>query len=60
MLPPPTLGEQPERQVGRVEESFAGIRIDLVHSEGTLLEKTDQVVEAVLNNRPARRPFRLR
>ena len=48
---PPTLGEQPERQVGRVEESFAGFRIDLVRRDGTLLEKTDQVVDAVLSNR---------
>ena len=50
-LYPPSLGEQPERQIGRVEENFAGLRIDLPRKEGTFLEETAQVVEAVLANR---------
>jgi hypothetical protein len=50
-LYPPSLGNQPERQVGRVEDSFAGIRIDLTRQEGELLDKPEQVVKAVLANR---------
>ncbi len=50
-LYPPTLGQQPERQVGRTEENFASVRIDLVRREGTLLDKTEDVVQAVLDNR---------
>ena len=50
-LYPPTLGQQPERQIGRVADNFDGVRIDIVHREGVLLENTEQVVEAVLDNR---------
>jgi len=50
-LYPPTLGQQPERQIGRVADNFDGVRIDIVRREGELLENTEQVVEAVLDNR---------
>jgi hypothetical protein len=50
-LYPPSLGQQPERQVGRVEESFASVRIDLARREGTLLEEAEEVVKAALANR---------
>ena len=50
-LYPPSLGDQPERQVGRVAENFAGVRIDLPRRAGVVLEKAEEVVEAVLANR---------
>ena len=50
-LYPPSLGEQPERQVGRVADNFAGVRIDLPRRAGVLLETSSEVVEAVLANR---------
>ena len=34
-LYPPSLGEQPERQIGRVEENFANVRIDLVRRKAS-------------------------
>ena len=51
-LYPPTLGEQPERQVGRCEENFASVRLDLTWREGTVLDKTEDVVQAALDSRP--------
>ena len=50
-LYPPTLGDQPERQIGRCEENFANVRIDLARREGTILDKTEDVVQATLDNR---------
>jgi hypothetical protein len=52
MLYPPSLGAQPERQTGRVEEAFDNVRIDVTYSEGKLLETTDEIIEAVLANYP--------
>ena len=49
-LHPPSLGAQPERQVGNVAEAFDSLRIDLCYCEGEVLETTDQIVEAVLDN----------
>lgn len=50
-LYPPTLGEQPERQVGRSEETFVDVRIDIARHEGTVLNKAGDVVQAVFDNR---------
>ena len=51
-LYPPTLGEQSERQVGRCEENFASMKLDLTWKEGTVLDKTEDIVQAVLGDRP--------
>lgn len=50
-LHPPTLGDQPERQVGRLAEAVESIRIDLCRVEGQPLTTTDQIVAAILANR---------
>ena len=52
MLYPPSLGVQPERQVGRVAEAFDSVRIDLVYRAGEILETVDQIIEATLANHP--------
>jgi hypothetical protein len=52
MLSPPTLGEQPERQAGKCADAFTDLRIDLRESPGQLLATTDEIVAAVLANRP--------
>lgn len=51
MLNPPSLGEQPERQVGLNSECFTELRIDIREVRGTLMSTTEQIVTAVLNNR---------
>jgi len=52
VLYPPSLGGQPERQIGRVEEAFDQVRIDVARTNGEVLESGAQIVEAVLDNRP--------
>lgn len=52
MLSPPSLGEQPARQAGKCAEAFTDIRIDLRETQGQLLTTTEDIVEAVLKNRP--------
>ncbi len=52
MLSPPTLGEQPERQTGKWAEVFTDLRIDRRESTGQLLATTEEIVAAVLDNRP--------
>jgi hypothetical protein len=52
MLSPPTLGEQPERQAGKCADAFTELRIDLRESPGQLLATTEEIVAAVLGNRP--------
>lgn len=49
-LYPPSLGEQPERQIGRTEDNFTELRIDLTRRVGIVLDKTEDVVQAVLDN----------
>lgn len=51
MLSPPTLGEQPERQAGKSAEAFTQLRIDVVECPGRVLATTEEIVDAVLNNR---------
>jgi len=51
MLHPPSLGRQPERQTGLVEEAYDDLRIDLVQCEAEPLADAAQVVQAVLQNR---------
>ena len=52
MLHPPSLGMQPQRQVGKVKEAFDSIRIDVAACEGVLLQSADEVVDAALRNTP--------
>lgn len=52
MLSPPTLGPQPERQAGKCSEAFTDMNIDLREASGQLLTTTDEIVAAVLTNRP--------
>lgn len=52
MLYPPSLGEQPQRQVGASTEAWESLRIDVYMTEGRVLQTTEQVLEAVLDNRP--------
>jgi hypothetical protein len=52
MAYPPSLGVQPDRQVGSVAEVFDSLRIDLSYGEGAVLDSADQIVEATLANQP--------
>jgi hypothetical protein len=52
MLSPPTLGVQPERQAGRWADAFTNLRMDFVDVPGELLTRTEDIVAAVLGNRP--------
>jgi len=52
MLSPPTLGPQPERQTGKCADAFTEINIDRREVSGQLLTTTEEIVAAVLNNRP--------
>ena len=51
-LYPPSQGDQPERQVGIIAEAFDDARIDIVRTEGELLESSQEIVEATLANDP--------
>ncbi|MFO0428062.1 MAG: hypothetical protein ACK526_15970 [Planctomyces sp.] len=51
MLNPPSLGPQPERQVGLNSECFTDLKIALKRVPGRLLSTTDEIVDAVLSNR---------
>ncbi len=51
MLYPPSLGAQPERQIGKASEAWCLHQIDVKLIEGRVLETTEQVVEAVSENR---------
>ena len=52
MLSPPTLGPQPKRQAGKCAEAFTDMNIDLRGASGQLLTTTEEIVTAVLTNRP--------
>jgi len=52
MLNPPTLGPQPERQAGKCSDAFTDLRIDRPEVMGELLKTTEDIVNAVLQNRP--------
>lgn len=51
-LYPPSLGFQPERQVGRLSEAFDSAGIDVRMIEGKILGTTKEIVSATLENRP--------
>jgi hypothetical protein len=52
MRHPPTLGPQPERQVGAVSEAWVRFAIDVGFAEGRVLETPEQIIEATFANRP--------
>lgn len=52
MLYPPSLGVQPERQVGDSAEAFDSVRIDLAYREGELLRTPEEIISATLANHP--------
>lgn len=52
MLSPPTLGPQPERQAGKCSDAFTDLKIDLRETSAHLLPTADDIVTAVLHNRP--------
>ena len=52
LLSPPTLGPQPERQAGKCAEAFTNMNLDLLETSGLLLSTTEDIVAAVLTNRP--------
>lgn len=52
MLNPPSLGEQPERQAGKISAAFTDLRIDKRQANGQLLATTEEIVAAVFDNRP--------
>lgn len=51
MLHPPTLGEQPHRQILDMREAFDAYRVDLRMVEGELLSDNQSIIEAILSNR---------
>jgi hypothetical protein len=51
MLVPESLGPQPERQVDRVEDVFVAFQIYLHPSSSQVLDKSEDIVEATLQNR---------
>lgn len=52
MLSPPTLGEQPECHSGKWKDAFTDLRIDRKELTGQLLATTEEIVAALLGNRP--------
>jgi hypothetical protein len=50
-LYPPSLGDQPERQVIDVEKTFDALSIDVEKAPGEVLQTPQAIVEAVLANR---------
>ena len=52
MLYPPSLGVQPERQIGNVEDAWARSSIDLRTTAGRALQSNDQIIEATLAGHP--------
>lgn len=51
-LYPPTLGEQPERQIIGIEDTFDALKVDLPRVDSRVLETPQAIVEAVLANEP--------
>ena len=51
MLNPPSLGPQPERQVGKIRDAFSRLKIDIHETPGRVLTDVSQIVAAVLENR---------
>jgi hypothetical protein len=52
MLYPPSLGVQPDRQIGNVADAFDSISIDICRCDGEVLETADAIIETTLANCP--------
>ena len=52
MLEPPTLGRQPERQVGLTADLFADFEVRVTEAEGEVLDSTERIIEATCAQRP--------
>jgi hypothetical protein len=52
LLYPPTLGVQPERQLGTPQETFDRFSIDRVTRPGRVLETIDAIIETFFANTP--------
>ena len=47
---PPGSGSQSDRQTGLIDETYDSVKIDMTECEGTPLDSTQEIVEAVLAN----------
>lgn len=52
MLYPPSLGKQPERQIGLIADTYDSVRIDVVSCNGAVLSGAQEIVMATLANHP--------
>lgn len=52
MLYPPTLGRQPERQAGQIEDTFSDFLIHVVEAEAEELADAGQIIAASYAHRP--------
>ncbi len=52
MLYPPSLGPQPERQTGRIEDTYDSVRIDIAYCDSVELSTGRDIVAAVLAGQP--------
>ena len=52
MLEPPSLGRQPERQIGFTSDLFSEFTIDVMEVQGEMLGSTGDVIEATYSQRP--------
>ena len=52
MLEPPTLGRQPERQIGLTSELFSDFEINVLETDGEVLESAEHIITATCDQRP--------
>ena len=52
MLHPPSLGVQPERHTGRIEDTFDRVSTYIHRTEGELLQSSEDIIAAVLSHAP--------
>lgn len=52
MLEPPSLGRQPERQVGLTADLFSGFEIRVRETDGEVLDSTERIIDATYAQRP--------
>lgn len=48
---PSSLGMQPERQIGDIQQAFDSVKIEVCECDGEILETNRDIVNAVLDNR---------
>ena len=52
VLEPPSLGRQPKRQIGLTSELFSDFDINVVETEGEVLESVENIIMATYDQRP--------